>query len=92
MVSVETDDDDDVLPGDERAAAADDLVAVRAVERVGNRPEPQQHGVLQQDRNADGRDQRQELAAALAQRGEDGRVDQPAQRRPDRSATPMLAR
>ena len=82
-------DDQHALRGEKYPADADDLVAVRGLERVRDRPEPGEHRVLEHDRNADGRDQREQLAAALAQRGKDGGVHQPAERPADRQARPQ---
>ena len=72
-------DDDDALPGYEDSGKADDLAAVLRLERVGNGSEPRQHQVLHHDRNADRRDQRQELISLAPQWRKNCRVDQPAE-------------
>ena len=56
-----------------------DLLAVRRLERVGDRPEQASIAFCSMHRDADGGDQRQQLVALAAQRREDRRVDQPAE-------------
>ena len=68
---------------EERAGDAKDLLAVWRLERVGHRPEQAEHRVLHDGGDADGGDQRQQLAALAPQRREDRDVDRPAEHRAD---------
>ena len=77
------DDNQHALNREEHACDSDHLIAVGRVERKRDRPKPGQHRVLQHDGHADGRDQGEQLVAALAQGSEDDRVHQPTQRRAD---------
>ena len=68
-----------------RARAGEPLeVEPAEVVEEDEHPEQREHRVLQHNRHADGGDQWQQLAAALAQGGKDAGIDQPSERGAER--------